>query len=706
MTRMNLTRSQAQALDAFRAFLHGDADCFLLMGSAGTGKTTLIRAMVEYLQEFPRICCALAPTGRAARILGARLGKSACASTVHGAIYLLDEVKVFEDACTRNDPGLRFVFPLKGEDPGNAVFIVDESSMVGDREQKEDVYQFGSGRLLADLVTYARMGRPGREAERRARIVLVGDPAQLPPVGDNHSPALSAAYIERTFGLRCQEFELTEVMRQAGGSAVLDRATALRDAIARRDYNTFKLQEAPGEIAHVAPAAALERVVEDQRSRTGSVLVTRTNAKALELNRAARAQLWGSEDPQPRAGDLLLVNKNAPLWQLMNGDLVRLLHVNPAPVVRHVPIRGLPHPVRLAFREATVGHECTDGTLLETGVLLLENLLDSPERELEPVEVRALLVDFRQRHPALRPGSAEFRMAIRSDRWFNALQVKYGYALTCHKAQGGEWDTVVVNFSDAGGDARNESFFRWAYTAITRARRQLLLIDPPAFSVTSRLRFDAVAPRAPAPAPAPATPLDLGMAPADAPGVDPDWDRFSFNPGQEPLFQHHVRLRDTLAACGVRILRLQHGQYFERYWLDRAGAQAALQYNYKGDMRVSGVVSAPGTRSDPALLQACLAQLHEALMPAALAAPTDGDAFLAEFQAQVRQALEGTGLRLAGAEPGSYKLRLTFEGQGRRGRIDFFYDGKKRWTRAIEVGGPGSSQGIYQQVSQALGITE
>ncbi|WP_298236614.1 AAA family ATPase [uncultured Azohydromonas sp.] len=704
MSDMTLMGSQTLALDAFRTFLQGDAQCFLLKGSAGTGKTTLIRAMVEHLQQMCRVYRALAPTGRAARILGTRLRDGA--STVHGEIYTLEHVHVFEEACARNDPGVRFVFPLKDCDPGDAVFIVDESSMVGDKEHQQDVHQFGSGRLLADLIEYARLGRPGREAERRARIVLVGDPAQLPPVGDNQSPALSAAYIERTFGLRCEEFELTEVMRQASGSAVLARATALRDAIARRDYNTFSLREAPGEIAHVSPDAALERVVEDQRTRVSSVLVTRSNAKALELNRAARARLWGSEDPQPRTGDLLLVNKNSPFSGLMNGDLVRLLRVNPNPVVRHVPIRGIAQPVRLVFRETTLVYERADGRPIQADVLLLENLLDSPERELEPLEQRALLVDFRQRHPELRPGTAEFRVAIRHDPWFNALQVKYGYALTCHKAQGGEWDTVVVNFSDAGGDHRNEQFFRWAYTAITRARSKLLLIDPPAFTATSRLRFDAVAaPRTPAAASA-ATGTTHTTA-ADEPIADPDWDRFSFNPGQEPLFQHHRRIRETLAACGVRIVRLQHGQYFERYWLDRAGAQAVVQYHYKRDLRVSSIVAASGSKSDPALLQASLAQLHEVLQqPSALAAGTAEDAFLADFQAQVRQALEGTGLRITGVEPGSYKLRFTFEGAGRRGRVDFHYDGKKRWTRATEVGGPGSSQGIYQQVSQTLGMAQ
>ncbi|EGJ09052.1 ATP-dependent DNA helicase [Rubrivivax benzoatilyticus] len=723
MNDITLTPSQSRAMAAFRAFLDGDAECFLLKGSAGTGKTTLIRAMLAHLDATGRSARTLAPTGRAARILNAKIEASGhSAGTVHGELYALKTIHVHEQARDRNDPGLRFVFPLKDSESTDTVFIVDEASMVGDKETREDLYQFGSGRVLLDLVTYARLARHGRERRepRDPRIVLVGDPAQLPPVGDRQSPALSARYIEQTFGLRCEEHELTEVMRQAGDSAVLDRATTLRGAIARRDFNSFALPPAPGEIEHVAVGSAIGEVVQGLDAGSSVVLVTQANAAARDLNRAVRERRWGDEDRAPRVGDRLLVNKNAPLHDVRNGDIVGLLRLAAAPEVRHVPIRGVEQAVRLAFREVTLLCEHPDGSAREVDARILENLLDSPERELSPVEQRALLVDFRQRHPHLRPNTAEFGAALRQDPWFNALQVKYGYALTCHKAQGGEWDTAIVDFGGVGSGRRSEGFFRWAYTAVTRARRRLLLVSPPSFRAVSALRFVgapavaalpvAATPARTAPEPSAAVGIvgeprvagcTASVAASNEPAADPDWARFGFQAGQEPLFAHHRRLRDALAGVGVQVLRVQHGQYFERYLLGRDGAQAALQYYYKGDMRVSSVKAVPGSRADAVLLQTCLARCSEALLPGA-AAPADADPFHDDFRSELQAALAGIGLRIVATEPGSYRLRCTIEGDGRRGRVDFHHDGRKRWTRATEVGAPGSSLGIFEQVRKAL----
>jgi hypothetical protein len=698
MAEKALTRSQQAALAAVREFLSGNSACFILKGSAGTGKTTLIASLMANLSEARRICLPLAPTGRAARILGAKT--DATAGTVHGAIYALDDVRVFEDAQGSNDPGIRFVYPLKTDDPLDTVFIVDESSMVGDKEYEADLLQFGSGRLLADLIEFARLGRHGRSAGRGARIIFVGDPAQLPPVGDNHSPAMSVEYLMQHFGLPSEGHELTEVMRQSAGSAILDRATVLRDSIARRDFNSFELAEAKNEIIHLSVIDAADLVVTAIQGKSSAALITYTNAMALELNRIVRGRLWGNEALPPQVGDVLLINKNAPLAHLMNGDLVKILKVEDVLETRSVFIRGIDHPVPLTFRRLTVAYRDGRGEVIEIEAMVLENLLESKARELAPVEVRALLVDFRQRHPQLRAGTAEFRAAIRQDPYFNAVQVKYGYALTCHKAQGGEWDTVVVNFSDFGSDQRTEQFFRWAYTAITRARKNLALVAPPSFKLLSRVKFDST------PSPSPTSPSATEVVEtADEVQADRDWQRFSFNVGQEALFLQFRRIRTVLTAAGIEIKRLHHGQFFEKYWLERGGTSAVIQCFYKSDFRVSSVVAAQGASSDPALLQECLQQLNgSVLTPQGTVA--GADAFLEEFTTQVRQAVAVIGLRIVAAESGSYRLRLTFEGGGRRGQIDFHYDGKKRWTRAIEVGGPGSSRGIYEQVSDVVGLVK
>ena len=221
-SQVPLTSHQSEALNAIRAFVQGPGDCFILEGGAGTGKTTLLAALAGWLEADYRPRVFLAPTGRAARILGDKTGASP--TTIHGCIYAFERLNVFEEAQTENDPGLGFRFGLKKDDPGATVFVVDESSMVGDVDDKQDVLRFGSGRLLADLIEYSRIGRPGRSpSDPGAKLLFVGDPAQLPPVGQKISPALSADYLLKEFGLSCTGFELTEVHRQAAGSVILER---------------------------------------------------------------------------------------------------------------------------------------------------------------------------------------------------------------------------------------------------------------------------------------------------------------------------------------------------------------------------------------------------------------------------------------------------------------------------------------------------
>ncbi len=394
----------------------------------------------------------------------------------------------------------------------DSVFIVDEASMVGDKETKGDLVQFGSGRLLTDLINYARLDREDVARPTRGQIIFVGDPAQLPPVGETHSPAMCTDYLAQAHGLESQFFELCEVMRQKEGSAILARATGLRDAIDAQTYTAFDIAESGDEVRQHSVTESLDLLLAQLQRNKSCVFVTRTNGRARELNRAVRARLRGDEDAPLTKGDLLLINKNSYRCNLSNGDLARVEAVSPAPIShtvslkvkpqseevrrsfesRHVEIHERTARVSLYFRPARILYQEPDNTVTQSDCLLIENLLDSPDRELSPLEVRGLYVDFRQRHPALKPGSAEFSIALRDDPFFNALQVKYGYALTCHKAQGGEWETAIIDFSGGGG-TRNEMFFRWAYTAITRARTRLVTVDAPRYTASSDMAWQGLA---------------------------------------------------------------------------------------------------------------------------------------------------------------------------------------------------------------------
>lgn len=687
---LQLNPEQAGALAAITAFMRNDAlDAFVLRGYAGTGKTTLIAALVQALEQMSLSCALLAPTGRAARILGNKIGHITGltgfrGSTVHSAIYTLAHVEVNEQAETANDPGVRMIFPLNESEASVSLFVIDESSMVGDNESRGDFVQFGSGRLLHDIVTYARAARPGRTGAGLTKLLFVGDPAQLAPVGEKISPALSELYLRQTFGLRVGAYDLTTVMRQAQGSAILERATELRMAIETQGFNTFALKPDQQSIRQVDTARALDLMVDGLRRKESMVTVVHSNAMALDYNRSLRERLWGDPQRPLQVGDTLLINRNSVLYGLTNGDLVKVSEVAAAPERVAVALKG-GHYVELSFRLIQVAYREGGGGIVKKHCRVLENLLDSPHRELTPLEQRGLLVDFLKRHTSLTPRSADFSHAIRHDPYVNALHIKYGYALTCHKAQGGEWDTVMVDFASSAG-TRNASFFRWAYTAITRAMHTLVIINAPTFTEVSDMAWAAL-------------PVATGPADLPDPSADPDWQRLAFSAATAPLLTTHRQLRDAWQMLGITVEHLQHLQYCERYTLVCEGKRATVQYYYDKKHTMGRATVVPGGLSDAALGEAALAVIPQ-LKPASgshLAEP-----FIDEFLARLDTALTGSLIQRTGHKAMPYRLRVTFADAARQGAIDFTYDGAFCWTAAQEVGGPGSSLGLYDEVQQQM----
>jgi len=689
---IRLNPEQTAALGAIRSFLSDDSlDAFILRGSAGTGKTTLVAKLVEELKRVHLSCALLAPTGRAARILGNKVRQileddQHDGSTIHREIYAMKNLEVNEDAETANDPGIRLIFPLKQEEASAYLFVIDESSMVGDQETHSDFMQFGSGRILKDLVTYVRMRRPGRERDHLTKLLFVGDPAQLPPVGEASSPALSDDYLKTHFGLSVRSFDLGTVMRQARGSAILDRATTLRDNLLAGRFNTFSFRPFHEDVHETNVQGALNLILKGMQDKETCLTVVHSNSLALEYNRNIRERLWGDPNTPVRVGDILLVNRNSSRHQLSNGDLVKVTAADEEAERYSINLLG-GHQVDLVFRGVRVVYRTSDGSAIETGCFILENLLNSPYRELSPLEQRGLLVHFRKRYPALHPKSDEFRRTIIVDPYFNALQVKYGYAMTCHKAQGGEWEKVVVDFSGHSG-ASSASFFRWAYTAITRASKSLFVVNAPDFSAVSGIDW------APTAASAKARQLDEGSV-----SEDPDWDRFSFSPATAPLFQTHQQLRSVWDVQAITVEQLQHLQYCERYTLLRDGKRAMVQYHYDKKYRVKSAGAVPGSANDPTLTEEALTSLQALARTQGIAQPEE---FIVEFLERMESSLQDSTLRVTGQKSMPYRVRIEFSDATRKGEIDFTYDGKHRWTAAQEVGGPGSSHGLYDEVQRLM----
>ncbi len=513
MNNVQLIQSQQSAVAAFRKFLEDGEQVFMLKGAAGTGKTTLVTEFLKILEERKREYGLMAPTGRAAYILGSKTGKPAF--TIHRNIYGLSKLtSTSQNKEDEDDGGLHLRFGLKpNTDSLNAVYIVDESSMISDNYSENEAFSFGSGCLLTDLFEFAR----GR------KIVLVGDYAQLPPVGMNFSPALDKDYIEAKFSCKVVEFMLREVMRQSAGSVMLSNASKIRDAVERKSFIEFSLDKGDDSIAENIDLLSPYYLLSENTPSIKAAVIAYSNKQALDYNLAIRRHYYGDMAPRLKAGDLLMIYRNnyAHEYELFNGNIVQVEACQPDSemTTRNIRVKlgkNRIEQVELRFRRATICF-AVRGKRVSLNVMLLDNFLDDSSGSVGGLLARALIVDFNNRLPQnIKSRESGIRRLLRSkekltteqqelcdeyvtllhkDPYYNAIICKYGYALTCHKAQGGEWENVFVDMCRFGGTA-NEDYFRWAYTALTRASKRVWHFRSPDFNYISNLVVEEIKPSA------------------------------------------------------------------------------------------------------------------------------------------------------------------------------------------------------------------
>jgi len=476
---MILTPSQQSAFKQFEEFVNSDDRIFILKGSAGTGKTTLLKALVESLCDKGWKCVLMAPTGRASFIMGEKTGHSA--ATIHRTIYQIEEG-------LKDDGSGQLVFVLgQNEDShNNTIYFVDEASMVSDLYCENDMFKFGSGYLLRDVLDYCGS----------RKIVFVGDYAQLPPVGQAFSPAMSAEYLQETYHALCREAMLKEVIRQVENSFVYKNATFVRDAIELDHYNEFAIKDGEG----VKKSTSL---IEDYKSITqgtidrDTIVIAYTNKQVLDYNLAIRDYLFQSNQERLLPGDLLMVSQNNYSYseELYNGTIIRVLSCASDSMLEKRNVRfntsekdaygeTVVAEKELSFRKAlieTASHN-------QVSCLILDSFITDASASHDKEWNQALIVDFnnRMKLSGITIGSEEYRGRMKTDPYLHALVCKYGYAITCHKAQGGEWEKVFVDMDRLGGTQTN-GYFRWAYTAITRSSKFLWHFASPSFNAVSNM---------------------------------------------------------------------------------------------------------------------------------------------------------------------------------------------------------------------------
>ena len=426
---------------------------FLLKGYAGTGKTSLIGALVKTLDQLEQKCVLLAPTGRAAKVFAHYAGHPAF--TIHKKIY---RQRSFSNELDN--------FSINDNLHQHTLFIVDEASMIANDGLSGSM--FGTGRLLDDLVQYVYSGQG-------CRLMLIGDTAQLPPVGEEESPALSANAL-KGYGLKVYEGMLTEVVRQLSDSGILWNATELRRYIAEEDFFTLppiRVEDFPD--IKVIPGNELIETITDSYDHVGldeTIVVCRSNKRANIYNKGIRNTILFREE-ELETGDLLMVAKNNYYWTegckeidfIANGDIAEVRRVR-----REREMYG--------FRFADVVLRFPDYDDMELEVKLLLDTLhtDTPAlpKEMNDKLFYSVLEDY-----ADITIKRERMKKMKSDPYYNALQVKYAYAVTCHKAQGGQWRRVFLDQGYMTEDMLSPDYFRWLYTAFTRATETLYLVNWP-----------------------------------------------------------------------------------------------------------------------------------------------------------------------------------------------------------------------------------
>ena len=489
-TNLVLTADQSKALAQIQGFVERETSRVLILsGFAGTGKTTLMRELVDWLFASERRFVMLASTGRAAKVLSDKVGANRKATsapdpetantvdvtrfaqTIHHYIYkfigfnkdinkMLKEIEANDNVDNTGQLLLQFgKQDAKTEEP-SMLYIVDEASMVSDlKEPNPRQAIFGSGRLLKDLLDINPQGK----------FIFVGDQCQLPPVGQSDSPALSQSYLYENFGIEAEEVRLTEIVRQAKDNDIILAADRVRKLyedppavrwgkLPLRNYKDIELVD--------SSKTLLDSYIADVRRAgyTAATLLCTTNRLCNQHAKTIRPAL-GFTDTTLMEGELLLVTQNNLPSNLRNGDLVRV--------------------VALGQRERRAGLTFLRVEVMEIAsrqlfsLLLIEDILYSGYSNLDQSAQKRLFIDFhiRMRERDIKQRSQEYEEQMFRDPYLNALRAVYGYALTCHKAQGGEWPHVYVSIPRNFTLEAKAAAYQWLYTAMTRASERLYLVD-------------------------------------------------------------------------------------------------------------------------------------------------------------------------------------------------------------------------------------
>ena len=467
--QITLTPTQQRVLDHMLRFIDSSQQVFILTGYAGTGKTTMMNAFVTELAKRDVQHILMASTGRAAKILSNRANCKA--TTVHSNIYTFNDFnrdigkmaeQLEKQQLMESDGQLLLQFTPMSIEPTaqKHIYIIDEASMISDEEDRNPTQAlFGSGRVLHDLLTYDPSGK----------FLFVGDECQLPPIGQPFSPALSPQYFREKFNIEAVHYQLTQIMRQQSDNDIIVAANKIRQLYQdppQVKWGKFPLRNRKHVRLYPSQLQLLNAYIRNIKDNgfNSATLICGTNRLCLSLTNLIRPSL-GFNQPVLMPGELLLVTQNNCLSGLMNGDLVKVLQLGTRK-----------RRAGLTFLEVEVEELFTHRVVKQ---MLIEDILYSSQLNLKQYDQQALFIDYyhRMKDRRISHKSQVFKDFMLTDPYLNAIRAVFGYALTCHKAQGGEWKDVYLDIPRKFSFETNKPEYQWVYTAVTRAADQLHIVD-------------------------------------------------------------------------------------------------------------------------------------------------------------------------------------------------------------------------------------
>lgn len=703
-----LTKGQLNLVYLLDEFLKNDDFCFILKGYAGTGKTFMLQGLTNYLKLIGHPFVLSAPTGRAAKVMSQTTKEPAY--TIHKLIYSnkkLQEYKVQDEDGTET---FKYYYVLKNnEDQANTIYIVDESSMISNQYSEGEFFRFGTGYLLKDLIEYINFGIHPNQLRRK--VLFIGDDAQLPPVNSNFSPALNAKYLLENFGFYSKEFELSEVVRQKQNSGILYNATQIRNSLKLNIFNQLDIKLDFEDVKQVKYENFIKTYlqVSGNSINKNTIIVTYSNKSVKNYNELIRNHFFPNCKKITK-GDIVIIvsnNYNYPI-ELLNGDFGTVVSVDEETETRIIPLKRklsngklYEKKISLTFRNVTIRIIDVKDIHHNITCKIIENLLYSAERDLISDETRALYIDFKIRHPNLKPRTPEFKEAIKSDPYFNALRIKFGYAITCHKAQGGEWLNTFVDFHTSMGYF-NSSYFRWAYTAITRAKENLFTLNEPHFSIgtgikpPAKINFEKR--------------CDLIVLQPEVFETD-----ISFFVPKENKFLQNIfyAIFELLKDEATNINNIIHHQYCEHYHFTNGNEKAVFLIYYNKKSRITNIQMSTYNELSERLYEklkilidkTIIIEDHESTIPndeeSYITFPADKP-FLKEFFEKVKSKVSVENILIKNVIHHNFLEKYEFTKNGHKAYIDIYYNSKGRFTRMVPNEGSSTSPELLQKIIEIL----